>query len=212
MPQHVYVDCVHCKGRGYRYISGYSNHTDSRSPVEACSYCLGRGWERIMQKENDDCQTCGGYGWGKAGEHQAIFLRKRDEKGEWKHCETCHGTGRQPKEKRMEKKTLDETITEQHVETSAEVPTLKREAVIHPSHYNGGKIEVIDAIEDWQMGFNDGNVIKYVARHRMKLFPKEDLEKAFWYLTRELMSKYHVTEARLVEMVHGCVKDRPGTK
>lgn len=88
----------------------------------------------------------------------------------------------------------------------------EKEAVVHPSHYNCGKIEVIDAIEDWHMGFNDGNVIKYVARHRMKLSPKEDLEKAFWYLTRELMSHHGVTEIRLVEMVRGCIKDRPGTK
>jgi hypothetical protein len=78
--------------------------------------------------------------------------------------------------------------------------------VIHPSHYNGGKIEVIDAIEDWRMGFNDGNVIKYVARHRMKLTPQQDLEKAFWYLTRELMKAYGVSESRLVDMVRGCVK------
>ena len=56
--------------------------------------------------------------------------------------------------------------------------------VNHPKHYNSGKIEVIDAIEDWGLGFNDGNVIKYVARHKHKGKPVEDLEKAKWYLER----------------------------
>ena len=61
--------------------------------------------------------------------------------------------------------------------------------VDHPKHYNSGKIEVIDAIEDWMMGFCDGNVIKYVARHKHKGKPIEDLKKAKWYLER-LIQQY----------------------
>ena len=61
--------------------------------------------------------------------------------------------------------------------------------VNHPKHYNTGKIEVIDAIEEWNMGFCDGNVIKYVARHRHKGKPIEDLKKAKWYLER-LIQQY----------------------
>jgi len=55
--------------------------------------------------------------------------------------------------------------------------------VQHPSHYNKGKIEVIDFIEDQALGFHLGNVIKYVCRaeHKNGI---EDLEKAQWYLTR----------------------------
>jgi predicted 2-oxoglutarate/Fe(II)-dependent dioxygenase YbiX len=59
-----------------------------------------------------------------------------------------------------------------------------REAVNHPSHYNAGSIEVIDAIEDWGLDFNAGNVVKYVARHQHKANPVEDLKKARWYLDR----------------------------
>ncbi len=59
-----------------------------------------------------------------------------------------------------------------------------KEMVDHPSHYNQGKIEVIDAIEDWDLNFCEGNVIKYVARHRHKNVPLEDLKKAKWYLDR----------------------------
>ncbi|KKK84978.1 hypothetical protein LCGC14_2777910 [marine sediment metagenome] len=57
-------------------------------------------------------------------------------------------------------------------------------AVDHPTHYNIGSIEVIDAIEDWCLGFHLGNVVKYIARapHKGKLV--EDLKKARWYLQR----------------------------
>ena len=65
----------------------------------------------------------------------------------------------------------------------------KKEMVDHPDHYNQGKIEVIDAIEDWDLNFNEGNVVKYVARHRHKINPLEDLKKAKWYLDR-IINKY----------------------
>ena len=58
--------------------------------------------------------------------------------------------------------------------------------VDHPSHYNQGKIEVIDAIEDWDLNFNLGNSVKYIARSKHKGKVKEDLEKAFWYIKREI--------------------------
>lgn len=58
------------------------------------------------------------------------------------------------------------------------------EAVDHPNHYNTGKIEVIDAIEEWDLDFCAGNVVKYVARHQHKSKPLEDLKKARWYLDR----------------------------
>lgn len=61
-------------------------------------------------------------------------------------------------------------------------------AVNHPRHYNQGKIEVIDAIEDWGLNFHRGNAVKYVARAGVKDPAREaqDLEKAIWYLNREL--------------------------
>jgi len=60
------------------------------------------------------------------------------------------------------------------------------EKVDSPAHYNVGKIEVIDAIEAWKLGFNDGNAIKYIARHQRKGEPIQDIEKAIWYLKRHL--------------------------
>jgi hypothetical protein len=58
---------------------------------------------------------------------------------------------------------------------------------INPPHYRDGKIEVIDYIEDKGFGYNLGNVIKYVSRAGKKSDKiVEDLEKAKWYLEREL--------------------------
>ncbi len=63
----------------------------------------------------------------------------------------------------------------------------KRDVINHPSHYEQG-IEVIDAIEAWELGFHLGNVVKYVARAGKKDPKKkrEDLLKAQWYLDRYL--------------------------
>ena len=60
--------------------------------------------------------------------------------------------------------------------------------VSHPAHYTDGKIEVIDFIEDKGLGFHLGNAIKYIARAGKKDPSKavEDLEKARWYLDREI--------------------------
>ncbi len=59
--------------------------------------------------------------------------------------------------------------------------------VNHPAHYNQGKIEVIEFIEDKKLGFHLGNAIKYIARAGKKDPTKyvEDLEKAVWYIRRE---------------------------
>lgn len=56
--------------------------------------------------------------------------------------------------------------------------------VNHPSYYNTGKIEVIDYIEDQNLGFHLGNVVKYISRAGKKGDTLEDLKKAQWYLNR----------------------------
>ena len=54
-----------------------------------------------------------------------------------------------------------------------------------PKHYQF-KIQPIEAIEDWGLGFSLGNVIKYVARAGRKGRAKDDLIKAKYYLDRHL--------------------------
>lgn len=63
---------------------------------------------------------------------------------------------------------------------------LSQSQVNHPAHYNRGKIEVIDFIEDQQLNFNLGSVIKYVCRAGFKDDVIQDLEKAVWYIRREI--------------------------
>lgn len=60
--------------------------------------------------------------------------------------------------------------------------------VNHPHHYNSGKIEVIEALEDWKLNFHRGNAVKYIARAGKKDPSKEieDLQKAVWYLLRDI--------------------------
>lgn len=59
-------------------------------------------------------------------------------------------------------------------------------SVEHPSHYNQGKYEVIGVIEDWNLGFHLGNAVKYIARCEHKGNKVEDLEKAIFYINREI--------------------------
>lgn len=59
---------------------------------------------------------------------------------------------------------------------------------INPSHYKDGKIEVIDYIEDKNLGFCLGNAVKYISRagKKDKLKEVEDLKKAIWYIERRI--------------------------
>lgn len=58
-----------------------------------------------------------------------------------------------------------------------------------PSHYTVGEIECIDAIkaalgEEGFKAFCRGNALKYIWRLPHKQNPKQDLEKAIWYLKK----------------------------
>ena len=117
------------------------------------------------------CEACG----------ETFIHRKDKPTGRWpKYCPECL-----PKYSKVPKKKEVQTIVEK---VEPEVKTIelpKREDVInHPSHYTRGKIEVIDFIEDQQLPYHLGNVIKYIARAGYKGDKLEDLKKARWYLDR----------------------------
>lgn len=63
-----------------------------------------------------------------------------------------------------------------------------------PAHYRDGGIETIDFIEAKQLGYNLGNVIKYVSRAGKKGDRLEDLKKAQWYLAREIYYEQKLRE------------------
>lgn len=64
--------------------------------------------------------------------------------------------------------------------------TKKFDEVKMPAHYTSGKIQVLDFIEDQQLGYHLGNVIKYVCRAGKKNAGayKQDLKKAMFMLAR----------------------------
>lgn len=69
----------------------------------------------------------------------------------------------------------------------------KFDSVNHPDYYVGN-IEVIDFIEDKDLGYHLGNACKYIARagkkHEEGMSDKdkmiEDLRKAVWYINRKI--------------------------
>ena len=60
--------------------------------------------------------------------------------------------------------------------------------VNHPPHYGGenNDFEPIKIIEHYGINFCLGNAIKYILRAGLKGNKNEDLEKAIWYLKREI--------------------------
>ena len=118
------------------------------------------------------CEGCG-----------VTFVHKKEKaQGRWpKYCPECL-----PKYSKVPKKKDEaaavEIVQEPEVKP-VEIPT-KEDVINHPSHYTRGKIEVIDFIEDQQLPYHLGNVIKYIARAGHKGDKLEDLKKARWYLDR----------------------------
>jgi len=72
------------------------------------------------------------------------------------------------------------------VSTSDKSLTVTVDNVNSPAHYKAGGIETIDFIEAKKLGYNLGNVVKYVSRADYKGRLVEDLKKAEWYLKREI--------------------------
>lgn len=124
------------------------------------------------------CEGCG-----------VTFVHKKEKaQGRWpKYCPECLPKySKVPKKKEETVQAITEKIVKAIEEPEVKVVELpKKEDVInHPSHYIRDKIEVIDFIEDQQLPYHLGNVIKYIARAGYKGDKLEDLKKARWYLDR----------------------------
>jgi hypothetical protein len=64
--------------------------------------------------------------------------------------------------------------------------------ISHPAHYGGDTTyEAIKVIEAWSLNFCLGNTLKYISRAGKKdpACFVEDLEKARWYLDREIANQ-----------------------
>lgn len=56
----------------------------------------------------------------------------------------------------------------------------------HASHYESLNPQPLHVTEAWGLGFHLGNVVKYVARAEIRGEPVRDLEKARFYLDRQI--------------------------
>jgi hypothetical protein len=103
-------------------------------------------------------------------------------------CGNCHGSGKEEKKICIRCHGTDKNCTTcQGKGRGYTVEELKEEDTVnHPKHYTFGTIEVITVIEDWQLGFHEGNCIKYIARAKHKGNELENLKKAQWYLNRKI--------------------------
>lgn len=70
------------------------------------------------------------------------------------------------------------------------------EKINHPEHYKGNKYEAIDIIDDYQLGFNLGNAVKYILRAGKKGDTAEDLKKAKWCIEHEICKLMNEQEER----------------
>jgi len=118
------------------------------------------------------CNVCNGIGVLQGGPNRPTVV-----------CGNCHGSG-------IDKNTCQVcggALVDDNVSRLCLCSLNKKEdKVNHPKHYTFGTIEVIDVIEDWQLGFCEGNCIKYIARAKHKGNELEDLKKAQWYLNRKI--------------------------
>lgn len=76
----------------------------------------------------------------------------------------------------------------------ADETPVRQDNPILPHHYKLGEIEPLHLIESQGLGFEEGNIIKYVCRHGSSSKGRNDLLKAKWYLERLLHTKYKEEE------------------
>ena len=129
------------------------------------------------------CEGCG-----------VTFVHKKEKaQGRWpKYCPECLPKySKVPKKKEVvlslahkKEEEKEVVLSLAHMVAKTLEEPKKEDVINHPSHYTRGKIEVIDFIEDQQLPYHLGNVIKYVARAGHKGDKLEDLKKARWYLDR----------------------------
>jgi len=90
--------------------------------------------------------------------------------------------------KKARKSKIIKAVTE--MQKALDVVEIKADLVNHPPHYRTGGVETIDFIEAKDLNYRLGNVVKYVSRAGKKSSdPVQDLEKAAWYLQREIAAR-----------------------
>ena len=88
----------------------------------------------------------------------------------------------------LECETEENPPADKNVDLQKAANEVTHDNVSHPAHYTSGQIEVIDFIEDKELGFHLGNAVKYISRAGRKDADRtiEDLQKAVWYINRQI--------------------------
>lgn len=78
------------------------------------------------------------------------------------------------------------------------VSEMKHDPVSNPAHYTAhpSGVECIQITE--HMGFNLGNALKYIWRADLKGAALQDLEKARWYVDREIAKRKAAAPGSLI--------------
>lgn len=159
--------------------------TGTKLEVRECEGC-GEPFEYFRKPQGrprkycPDCAIKFCHKSKKEVEEEAKMTIVDSKKTEERHIEDSKETVDRQKED-SSKETV-QVPTDEHMDKM--YGNIEHDAVNHPSHYTRGKIEVIDFIEDQQLPYHLGNVIKYIARAGYKGDKLEDLKKARWYLDR----------------------------
>jgi hypothetical protein len=85
---------------------------------------------------------------------------------------------------------LGEWITPTKTRTVPEFGNSNVDLVNAPPHYTAGGIETIDFIEAKKLNYNLGNAVKYISRADHKGNRIQDLQKAKWYIEREILAQH----------------------
>lgn len=76
----------------------------------------------------------------------------------------------------------------------------KRESMAHPRHYEEQGIEPREYIRANKLNFNEGNIVKYITRHKKK-DGFRDIIKVITYGIFELEDEYEFTPSQIDEVL-----------
>jgi hypothetical protein len=118
--------------------------------------------------------------------------RKRSKKHDLHHSLLLEKAAKEAKNALVELKEKDTNVAPGTQFVSSGMVSVGEhkpaEQVHHPAHYGGvhNAYEVIKVIDAWELNFNLGNTVKYIGRAGKKGCKLTDLEKAAFYLNREI--------------------------
>jgi hypothetical protein len=84
---------------------------------------------------------------------------------------------------------------------------------ISPDHYQQGSIETWDYIVDQQLGYLEGNIVKYISRAGKKDNESrlDDLLKAQAYIHKAVTTEINATSSTRSDVPSSTVQDRNGS-